>query len=215
MKKSLTILVLLFALFASNDCLAQSNRQRKKEAKKEYSKRKKELTREGYQLAGSSRSLEMALIKHFDKLNADESNKEMVVTVENCPTEHLCQSKALTNAITLYATKTNNFVKGRINSAEGFDAATEVDKTAIDRFFGGFEILVKQNCSHIFSNSSFSVIKKTETGYKYKVFYIYNEKDAEKLRTDAARAALEKVEMNIEWSDKIHEFVREGFEGEK
>ncbi len=214
MKKSIFIysILFVFALSISNSLYSQSSWQRKRAYNKEFKQKKKEFKKEGYKLTGSSRSLDVALIDHYDKLKASDNNRELVITVENCPTEYLCKTKALTNALTHYAEKTNNIVRGRVNSAAGYDATTIDDKTAIDKFFKGFEILVKQDCSHLFNNSSYAVIKKTDNGYKYKVHYIYNEEEAAKLREDAAARALKKVDMSIKWSDKIHDFINEGFE---
>ena len=217
MKKTVIIysILFLFAFSISNSVYSQSNRQRNKAYNKEFKKKKKEFKKEGYKLSGSSRSIDVALIEHYDKLKESDKNRELEVTVENCPTEHLCKTKALANALTLYATLSSNYVRGRINSSEGYDAVLEDDENAIDQFFEGFEILVQQDCSQLFNNTSFAVIKKTGNTYKYKVFYIYNEDEAAKLREDAAERALKKVEMGIEWSDRIHDFINEGFESEE
>ncbi len=208
MKKLIYFIAICIALqLSSNDSFSQT-KELNKELKKEYKKTLKRFKKEKWVIVGS-RSMEVQLLRHYEQLNETDKNQELMVTVENCPTENLCDKKALVDASTKYATIASAYVRGRINSAAGFDAVKNTD--AIDKFYSGYDIILSHNIAQIFNNRSFALMKNTDSGYTYRFFYIINEESAAGLRKSSVEQALKDTDLQIDWSNKIKDFVNEGF----
>lgn len=65
--KKIIMLLLAFCLAMPIAYAANKNKQLEKALKKEYKEKKKEFKKEGWKLFGSSRSLDVALLSHYDK----------------------------------------------------------------------------------------------------------------------------------------------------
>ncbi len=212
MKKNLkqTILTLLSIVFLTNVIVAQ-NKALQKAQEKQFKTKMKEFKAEGYKIGSSVNSLDVALLEFYEKLK-DNKNQQWVVVTENCPTENLCNIKAQNDAYAQYATQASANVKGRIDQEFKADASPNaVDKTAIDKFYAGYEILVSKNIAGAVKKQ-FAVYKQTANGYKYQTFFLINVEAAENARLDAAKRALEETKVNQEWGNKIQNFIKEGFE---
>ncbi|MDO4172826.1 MAG: hypothetical protein Q4D28_09020, partial [Prevotellaceae bacterium] len=64
------ILIFLLAMVLAAPSVNAQNKILQKAIKKEFNAKKKEYKKEGWKLFASSRSLEVALLKHYDKLEA-------------------------------------------------------------------------------------------------------------------------------------------------
>ena len=65
--RKIVMFLLAFCLVAP--VVDAQNKALEKELKKEYKDRKKELKKGGWEIFGTSRSADVTLLKHFDKLN--------------------------------------------------------------------------------------------------------------------------------------------------
>lgn len=75
--RKIVIFLLAFCLVAP--VVDAQNKALEKELKKEYKDRKKELKKGGWEIFGTSRSADVTLLKHFDKLNTlGDDAKEVV-----------------------------------------------------------------------------------------------------------------------------------------
>ena len=168
----------------------------------------------GIKALESSRSQDVLLLNHYDRLN-EEGNQELTIITENCPTLNLCAQKSLIDAQTRYATLASNFIKGRIDTEGGLDAANPDNTAAVrDRFYAAYEGLVKKNVSNVLTKS-LVVGKKDASGYYYEAYYLINEEKARNARQkalDAAKQALEETEQNIKWGETIGDFINDGFD---
>ena len=110
------ILILLIAMLAMVPTV--SNAQSKalnKALKKEYKAKMKELNKEGWKLFGSTRTLEVALLSHYDKLNnLGENGTEIMgyATVSSTSHKNLLKQTAIANACNTYARNCGSHVKG-------------------------------------------------------------------------------------------------------
>ena len=96
---------------------AQNSKAMQKALQKEYKTKMKEFKKEGWKLFGSSRSLDVALLSHYEKLGREgEENYEIVGTSSQFKSKNVGHQRALNNAATIYAQQAGRKVKGRIVS---------------------------------------------------------------------------------------------------
>lgn len=183
----------------------------KKELKKEYKKKIKELNYEGWKISGSSRSLEVALLKHYEKLE-DEDNKEIVGEVSTGKSLNLMSQAAINNACLKYASLAGSYLKGRIVADGGINQSSEDGSEEFDRMYQAYERLVSKEIKGEISES-FSVVRDKGDGTKeFKTFFIVNEAAASKARIRAWELAQEESEVAQRYAGKVSEFINEGFD---
>ncbi len=207
-----------FILFLMAICLViptveAQNKTLEKARKKEYKLKMKEYKKEGWKLFGSSRSLDVALLTHYDKLNAlGEDGHEIVGVASKCKSKNIGRQMALNNACVTYAQEAGSKVKGRVVSdmqGDGVNADTEFDK-----FYAAYERLVDKEIRGEMMES-YSVIRELGDGtFEVQAFFIINESAASRARLRAMEQASRETEMAQKYAKKISDFVREGFKEE-
>ena len=93
------------------------NKILEKQLKKEYKKKMKEYKAEGCKLFGSSRSLDVALLTHYDKLTTlGDDGVEVVGIASKFKSKNVGKQMAINNACLTYAQSAGSSVKGRVVS---------------------------------------------------------------------------------------------------
>ena len=83
---------------------AQNNKALNKALKKEYKVKMKEFKKGGWMLYGSSRSLDVALLNHYGKLNKEgEEAYEIVGTCSKFKSKNVGHQTCINNACNIYA----------------------------------------------------------------------------------------------------------------
>ena len=199
------LFLLSLFLFGMHTVLPAQNRLLEKERKKEYKKKMKEFKKNRMKVTGTSRSLEVALLTHYDKI--DKGYEEIQVITDNCPSMNLCDRKALTDACSKYATLANSFVRGKVNSEASFDAAeNKTSKTDQDKFYAAYEQKVSANLAGVLKRS-FSAYKKKGKIYTYETYYLVETDAAKSARQKAFEQALAETKANQEWANSISDFI--------
>lgn len=208
MKKVLTILMAICLLLpaaavAQNKALEKAMKKEKKEKMKEYKK-------ENWKLFGSSRSLEVALLSHYDKLNTlGDDGREVVGVASRFKSKNIGHQMAINNACITYAQQAGSSLKGRVvsdMSGDGVDAEKE-----FDNFYGAYERLVEKEIKGEMQES-YSVIRDNGDGtFELQTFFIVSESAASKARIRALEDAMKESEVAQRHAAKISEFVRDGF----
>ena len=213
--KMMTVMVvaaILLTVAPQNACAQLSKKQEKmlqKELDKEYKKKMAEYKNENWKLAGSSRTLEVALLTHYKKLGEDlENNKEFVGEVSQCQSINVCKQFALTNALNRYATLAGGHVKGRVETMMRADA--NLPEIEMDKLIAGYENLVKAEVGGILTES-YSIVKSKGNTNEYKTFFILNEAKAGAARKKAMEKSLLETKIAIKEAEEIAKFVNEGF----
>ena len=204
------IIVLACCLLAP---LSAQNRVLEKQLKKEYKTKMKEYDKEGWKLFGSSRSLEVALLTHYDKLTAlGEDGKELVGIASRFKSKNVGKQMATNSACVTYAQAAGSHVKGRSVSemaGDGIDAEGEIDK-----FYAAYERLVKKEIRGEMKES-YAIIRNLSDGpFEMQVFYIVSEHAASEARIRAFEDAAKESEVARKHAKQVADFVREGFENE-
>lgn len=211
MKKFFT-LMLAFTLLTP--VIYAQNKQLEKARKKEYKIKMKEYKKEGWKLYASSRSLDVALLTHYNKLSTlGENGYEVVGVASRFKSKSTGHQIAMNDACRTYAQQAGSHVKGRVVSdiaADGVDASNE-----FDHFYAAYERLIESEIKGEMQES-FSVIHALGEGqYEMETFFIINQDAATQARIRAYENAMKESEAAQKYAKKVSDFVREGFTNEK
>lgn len=206
MKKYVCISLLL--LLCSSMVVCGQNRQLEKASNKMYKGKMKEYNREGWKLAGSSKTLEVALLEHYEKLK-DPKNEELVGEVSQCKSLNVCKQAAYNNALITYANLAGSTLKGRVVSDLNVDQSSEDGE--FDKMYAAYERLVQQEVKGILTES-YAIVKEKGGTKQYKVFFLVNEEKASVARLRALERTAQESAAAQKYATKIADFVRKGFD---
>ncbi|MDR0547698.1 MAG: hypothetical protein LBG77_09020, partial [Dysgonamonadaceae bacterium] len=165
------------------------------------------LKKEGWEMNDISRSMEVAVLEHHEKLKNPE-NQPISATVI-CKIMSNCDLVARTEATRKYAQQAGSFLRERITGDNHLDQ-TNLD-SEFAKLYSGYEILVQKEISSEVV-PSFEVVRKAQNGAKeYKAFFIINEGKASAARLRALERAFKETEAAQKYANQIADFVREGF----
>ena len=167
MKKIITILLMLAMVMPM--AVAQ-NKLLEKAQKKEYKAKIKEFKKEGWKLYGSSRTIEVALLTHYDKLRQlGENGYEVMGEASSFKSKNVGKQMSINNACNIYSRNAGSHVKGRVVS----DLAGDVNNTdaEFEHFYAAYETLVEKEIKGEMQES-FSVIKDNKDGTYLSLIHI-------------------------------------------
>ena len=208
MKKLMMLLLACCMMMPA--AFAQNSKAMQKALQKEYKTKMKEFKKEGWKLFGSSRSLDVALLSHYEKLAREgEENYEIVGTSSQFKSKNVGHQRALNNAATIFAQQAGRKVKGRIVS----DLAGNDDdaKAEFDNFYAAYESLVEKEINGELQES-FSIIRENGNGtYEMQTFFIISESAATRARVRAYENAAKESAAAQKYAKQVSDFVHEGF----
>lgn len=210
------IIMLILALILMVPAVEAENKQLQKALKKEYKAKMKEYKKGQWDLFGSSRTLEVALLQHYDQLNnLGEDAREVVGIASRFKSKNVGHQQAINNACITYAQQAGSHLKGRVVSdiaANGDDTSAE-----FDHFYAAYERLVEKEIKGEMTES-YSIIrcinpkaKPQDREYEMQTFFIVNESAATRARIRAMENALKESEAAQRYAQKVSDFVKEGF----
>ena len=204
--------MLILAVIFMVPAVEAENKQLQKALNKEYKAKMKEYKKEKWKLFGSSRTLEVALLQHYDQLNSlGEDAHEVVGIASRFKSKNVGHQQAINNACITYAQQAGSHLKGRVVSdiaANGDDTSAE-----FDHFYAAYERLVEKEIKGEMSES-YSIIRciDPKTGeYEMQTYFIVNESAATRARIRAMENALKESEAAQRYAQKVSDFVKEGF----
>lgn len=214
MKKTILILLSLILAFGVVDA---ENKQLQKAREKAHKEKMKQYKKDKWTIFGSTKTLELALLEHYDKLNtAGDNANEILGVASRFKSKNVGHQMAINNACNTYAQAAGGNIRGRIVSdmnGDGVDAEGE-----FDHFYAAYERLVEKEIRGELKES-FSVIRclnpeapVKEREYELESYFIVNESAASKARIRAMENALKESEAAQRHAQKISEFVNEAFE---
>ena len=208
------ILLFIIAMVLAVPAVNAQNKILQKAIKKEYKSKMKEYKKEGWKLFGSSRSLDVALLKHYDKLETLGDNAyEIVGICAKYKSDNVGHQAAINNACNTYARNAGSHVKGRVVS----DMASNGDDTSaeFDHFYAAYETLVEKEIRGEMQES-YAIYKTLGNGEKtMQVYFIINEDAATKARIRAYENAMKESEAAQKYAHKVSEFITDGFEAQE
>ena len=208
MMKKLILLLMAFC-FVMPFAEAQ-NRALEKARAKEYKAKMKEYKKGDWKLFGSSRSLDVALLTHYDKLNQlGDDGRELVGIASKFKSKNVGKQMAINNACVTYAQQAGSYVKGRVVSDMAGDGVEASDE--FDHYYAAYERAVEKEIRGEMEES-YSVIRDNGDGtYEMQVFFIVSESAASKARIRALENMAKESEAAQKYAERVSEFVQEGF----
>lgn len=212
MKKIILLIVAVITLMVP--AVQAENKQLRKAQQKEYKTKMKEYKKGNWELFGSSRTLEVALLSHYDQLNnLGDDAYEVVGVASRFKSKNVGHQMAINNACVTYAQQAGSSLKGRVVSdlsGNGDDSSAE-----FDHFYAAYERLVEKEIKGEMKES-YSIIRSLGNNsgeYEMQTFFIVNESAATQARIRAMENALKESEAAQKYAQKVSDFVREGFAG--
>lgn len=210
--KKILVALLVAVLMVPVSC--SQTKTLEKAQKNEYKVKMKEFKKENWKVFGTTRTLEVALLTHYDKMNTGGTDVTEIVGISTSKSKNILHQAALNSACNTYASQAGSHVKGRIVSdmaTDGNDLSAE-----FDRFYAAYERLVEKEIKGEMTES-FSIIRDKDIKegiYEMQSFYIINESAATKARIRAFENATKESEAAQKYATKVSEFVQEGFKNE-
>ena len=185
-----------------------------KRLKKEYKNKQKELKKQNWEIYGSSRTLDVALLSHYDKLaKAGDNAFEVVGIAANFKSKNIGHQIAVNNACNTYARQAGSYVKGRVVSDMGVNSDS-IDNE-FDHFYAAYQSTVEKEIKGEMQES-FSIIRPTDNGgYEMQSFFIVNESAASNARIRAYEMAAKESAAAQKYAKKVGDFIKEGFKPEQ
>lgn len=209
------IILILTAIMMVGVCenVNAENRLLRRAQKKEYKTKMKQLKKEGWTLYGSSRSLDVALLSHYEKLETlGEKGYELMGEATKFSSKNVGKQTAINNACNIYAREAGSHVKGRIVSDLAGNA--EDVSAEFDHFYAAYETLVEKEIKGELKES-FSIIHDNGDGtFSMQVYFVVDEDGASKARIRAFENALRESEAAQKYAEKVSDFIKEGFDTE-
>lgn len=209
MKKIIMFLMAFCMVFPCAN--AQNSKAMQKALKKEYKLKMKEFKKGGWTLYGSTRSLDVALLSHYEKLAKEGDNAyELMGACSQFKSKNVGHQTCINNAANTYALQAARTLKGRIVS----DMAGNADDAAaeFDHFYAAYESLVQKEINGELQES-FTVIRENKDGtFEMQAFFIVSESAATRARIRAYENAAKESEAAQKYAQKVSDFVNKGFE---
>lgn len=201
--------LIALCLMAPVSSMAQ-NKALEKQLKKEYKTKMKQYKKEGWKLFASTRSLEVALLLHYDKLNKMGDDAHVVVGLApRFKSKNAGHQTAINNACVTYAQEAGSYVKGRVVSdlaTDGVDPSSE-----FDHFYAAYERLVEKEIKGEMQES-YAIYRELDGGiYEMEVYFIVSESAATKARIRAYENAMRESEAAQKYAKQVSGYVNEGF----
>ena len=205
----LLMFVLSIAVTAPTVNVNAQSRAKRKAVKKEYKSKMKEYKKEGWQVFGTSHSLDVALLNHYEKL-AEEGAMEISGVASAFVSKNVGQQSAMNAACNNYARMAESQIRGRIVS-DIFNNADKVPEE-FDKFYAAYESKVEKEIKGELV-PTYSIIRskgKDANGqeiFEMQSFFVVNENAASKARLRAIKNAIDESEAAQKYADQISSFV--------
>ena len=197
-----------FTVSAQSKTLAK---QKAKQEKKEYKQKVKKYQKEGWEIFGSSHTLEMALLNHYEALEQGEVVELTAYTTS--ASKNIGKDKLTMAAATTYAQMIGSNIKGRIVEDMGSTLSTE-ELTEFDNFYAAYENKVKAEIRGEL-RPSYTVYRSVEVqgkpAYEFEAHYIIDEAAASRARIRAFQNAAKESAVAQKYAEQVSKFIEEAF----
>ena len=202
MKKIIMFLMAAFML----SVIPATAQELSKSEKKSMKAKVKEYKKQGWQIFGSTNTIDLALEKHMIKMQSEDAI-EVPGTASSFKSKNVGKQMALNSAMTYYASMMDSEIKGKVVSDMQGDG--EFSETEFEKFYAAFKRSVQTTIKDELKES-FSIIRDKGNGtYEMQSFYIVDKKAACKARMRAIeQAAKESVAAQI-YAKGIEKYLNE------
>ncbi|MBO5052832.1 MAG: hypothetical protein J6C44_01160 [Muribaculaceae bacterium] len=206
MKKFIAIFM-AFCFAFTGVMMADSAKDLRKARDKQKKEKIKQFKKEGWTIFGSTNTIDVALLSHYNKLqNLGDDAHEVVGLASNFKSKNVGVQTAHNNACITYAQEAGSDLQGRVVS-DIYGSASDADGE-FDHFYAAYERAVQKEIRGELK-SSFSIIHDNKDGtFDLQTFFIVDEAGARQARMRALEAAMKESEVAQKHADKISEFIK-------
>jgi hypothetical protein len=204
----------LFVVLVGLAFITEANAQMSKAMQKACKAKTKELTKGGWAIMGSSYTLDMALAKHYEKLDGkQEVFGTAISTQKNIGTAKLQQ-----DAIEKYTTQIGMSIKGRVTTQHGSQVSSDAMEE-IDLFLQGFDGKVQAELKGELK-LSYMIYRQTKQPngkpcYEFEGYFIVDIEEAHQARMKAFQQMLAESRAHQKIAKETAEWINEAFEAEQ
>ena len=201
------VLMLMAAMMLTTVNAQELTKQQKKAVNKEVKAKLKDYKKRGFEIFGSSRTLETVLTKHLSALEASEGKVVEVTGFSQAKSRNLAANAAQNSAANRYATSCSQYVKGRVLADMASDVANQ--EAEFDKFYAAFEGKVQQEIKGEL-RQSFAVAKQNEDGtISVEAYYLVDDDAATRARINALKNSQQESAIAQKYAQKLSDFVHE------
>ena len=183
------------------------NKQLERQLKKEYKQKIKEYKKKGFEVFGTSRTLEVALLTHYDNLSKEGVTE--VVGFTSSANKNIAKDKLLMSVCVTYAQKIGSNIRGRILEDMGSIVSTE-ELAEFEHFYAAYENNVQAEIKGELRNS-FAIARQTNLHgkqvYEFEAYFIVDEAEASRARIRAFQNAAKESAVAQKYAEQISEFI--------
>ena len=202
MKKIIMFLMAAFML----SVIPATAQELSKSEKKSLKAKVKEFKKQGWQIFGSTSTIDLALEKHMLKLQSDDAI-EVPGTASSFKSKNVGKQMALNSAMTYYASMMDSEIKGKVVSDMQGDG--EFSETEFEKFYAAFKRSVQTTIKDELKES-FSIIRDKGNGTsEMQTFFIVDKHAASQARVRALeQAGKESVAAQL-YAKVVQKFIEE------
>lgn len=210
MKRIITFLLALCVL-APVTVMADAAKDLEKARKKERKEVMNRYKKEGWKLFGSTRSLEVALLSHWDKLDKEGTDAREIMGVSTrTKSKNIGAQSAINNACITYAQQAGSSLQGQVVSDINVGSADEAAE--FDHFYAAYQRQVEKEIQGEMEQS-ISLIREYPDGTcEVQTYFVVSENAATKARMRALENALKESEAAQKYAERVKDFVKSGFD---
>ena len=202
MKKIIMFLMAAFML----SVIPATAQELSKSEKKSMKAKVKEYKKQGWQIFGSTNTIDLALEKHMIKMQSEDAI-EVPGTASSFKSKNVGKQMALNSAMTYYASMMDSEIKGKVVSDMQGDG--EFSETEFEKFYAAFKRSVQTTIKDELKES-FSIIRDKGNGTsEMQTFFIVDKKAASQARVRALeQAGKESVAAQL-YAKVVQKFIEE------
>ena len=209
--KKLFVCLMAICLGLSMNTSAQTaySKQKAKQSKKEYKQKVKKYQKEGWEIFGSSHTLEMALLNHYEALEKEGISE--VTGYATSANKNVAKDKLMMSACSAYAQMIGSNLKGRIVEDMGSIVSTE-ELSEFEHFYAAYENKVKAEIRGELrpSYTIYCAVKiHGKDAYEFEAHYLIDEVAASQARIRAFKNAAKESAVAQKYADQISKFIEE------
>lgn len=174
----------------------------------QYRKKFREYKREGWELVGSSRTLDDALRAHYAALETP-GVFEVTGTASGVRSEAVGQQVAWNNACINYVQQAGGFLRGRVDSDAHAGSTSDAE---FSNFYAAYETLLQKEIRGELKPSLSLVRRLSDGTCQMMVFFVVDEAAAASARIKAMELAAQESDAAQRIADSVRGQVKDGFD---
>lgn len=184
-------------------------KQKAKQQKKEYKQKIKKYANEKWQIFGSSHTLEVALLNHYEAL--EQEGVFEITGFATSANKNIGKDKLMMSACTSYAQVIGSNIKGRIIEDMASTLTTE-ELEEFNVFYAAYENNVKAEIRGELK-PSYTIFRETEvhgkSAFEFEALYIVDEEAASRARIRAFQNAAKESAIAQKYAEQVSHFINE------